>query len=146
MVEGVPGQHEEDGHNHRWNDRPDHLQSVVAVDLGGQFRLVRLPPVAEDAPDDQPFHEEEDGNRDDEHDLIQVRDLAALRRDGLRCASSNQDGERGQEQQRHARPPDPDVGHRVSSTEVGGRFTLEDGNRRWSRGRTGMLGGPNRRP
>ena len=64
------------------NGRPEDLDPLVAVDLGGQ--VVATAAVAEDEPDDGHFDEEEDGGGDAEDDEVEVADVLALFADGFR--------------------------------------------------------------
>ena len=78
VVERLPRDHEHVQDDDRRDDGPDDFDKVVAVRLDRQLRVRRTPAIPEHAPDDQPFDEQEDGDRDREHDVVEPADLASL--------------------------------------------------------------------
>ena len=109
-VQGLPRDHEQEQDDRGRDERPDDLDEVVAVGLGGQPVVTGLAPVAEDAPDDEPLDDDEDRDREREDDVVQPADLAALRGRGLRrveggAPAAQEDGgdERDQDGRRRRR-------------------------------------------
>ena len=124
LVEGDEREDEHDRHEGGRDDRPDDLEDVVAVDLLGQLRVGRAPTEADHRDDDQPFDQDEDADRDQEDEVVEVPDRLALlgHRDRRthRIAAGQEDRRDDQGGQRpEARTREPGHRHRIVSSRLG---------------------------